>query len=188
MFIAGSFIEIGDRRIQFTWGREDDPSLPAGSTTVTVTVEPTGPATSRINLVHEGLPDRLLAEEHGGGWRYHLIRLGVAASGAIDDDEVVDLFLAASTEPHAIARRGLLERTCTDDVHVADGVDDTHGLTTLAAKLGRLLSGGATCASSGPARSGGSAGCCGATTSSGTPTAPSSSRASWSPTSTAPAT
>jgi uncharacterized protein YndB with AHSA1/START domain len=143
VFIAGNFVEIEDRRLEFTWGREEDPSLPAGSTTVTVTVEPTGPSSSRIELVHEGLPDRLLAEEHGGGWRYHLIRLGVAASGAVDDDELVDLFLAASTEPNPITRRGLLERTCTDDVRVADGVDDTTGLSTLVAKLGRLLSGGA---------------------------------------------
>jgi uncharacterized protein YndB with AHSA1/START domain len=139
VYVAGNYLEVGERRLVFTWGREGEPALPAGSTTVTVTVEPTGPASCRIELVHEGVPDRLLAAEHLGGWRYHLIRLGVAASGAVDDDELVDLFLAATTEPNRITRRGLLERTCTHDVHVAYRDDDITGLRLLGATIGRLL-------------------------------------------------
>lgn len=139
VYTAGTFLAVDDHRVCFTWGREHDHAMPAGSTTVTITVTATGPGTSRVDLVHEGLPDRGLAEEHRGGWRYHLVRLAVAAGGASGDDELVDLFLAATAEPDPIARRGLLERTCSADVHVADGNDDTYGVTPLAAKLGRLV-------------------------------------------------
>lgn len=138
IFTAGTFEEIGEHHIVFTWGREGDPSMPVGSTTVAVDLRPT-PTGTRIELVHRGLADRGLAEEHAGGWRYHLVRLGVAASGVDQDAEVVDLFLAATVEPNPIARRGLLERTCVDDVEVADGHDITHGITSLASKLGRLV-------------------------------------------------
>jgi uncharacterized protein YndB with AHSA1/START domain len=138
IFTAGTFVEIGKGHLVFTWGREGDLAMPAGSTTVTVDLHPTASGT-RIELVHEGLVDRGLAEEHAGGWRYHLVRLGVAASGADRDATVVDLFLAATAEPNAIARRGLLERTCTPEVEVADGHDITSGVTSLASKLGRMV-------------------------------------------------
>lgn len=138
VYTAGTFVEIGERRLVFTWGREADLAMPVGSTTVTVDLQPTATGT-RITLVHDGIPDRSLAEEHAGGWRYHLVRLGVAASGVGRDAEVVDLFLAATAEPNPIARRGLLERTCAGDVEVADGHDDTYGITPLASKLGRLV-------------------------------------------------
>jgi uncharacterized protein YndB with AHSA1/START domain len=140
VFTAGTFVEIGERHIAFTWGREGDPTMPVGSTTVTIDLHPTADGT-RIELVHEGLADRSLADEHAGGWRYHLIRLGAAASGAGAEAELVDLFLAATREPDAIARRGLLERTCAPEIEVADGHDDTHGIPSLAAKLGRLVQG-----------------------------------------------
>lgn len=140
VFTAGTFVEIGARHLAFTWGREGDSTMPVGSTTVSIDLHPTAGGT-RIELVHEGLADRSLAEEHAGGWRYHLIRLGAAASGAGREAELVDLFLAATREPDAIARRGLLERTCTPDVEVADGHDDTHGIASLAAKLGRAVQG-----------------------------------------------
>ena len=139
VFTAGTFVEVGDRRLVFTWGREGDRSMPVGSTTVTIDLRPT-PTGTRIELVHTDLADQSLAEEHAGGWRYHLVRLGVAATGVGPDAEVVDLFLAATAEPNAIARRGLLERTCAPEVEVADGHDDTYGITSLAAKLGRLVS------------------------------------------------
>jgi uncharacterized protein YndB with AHSA1/START domain len=139
IFTAGTFEEIGEARIVFTWGREGDPTMPVGSTRVTIDLRPTAPAATRIALVHEGLADRTLAEEHEGGWRYHLVRLGVAATGVAADTEVLDLFLAATAEPNAIARRGLLERTCAERVEVADGNDDTTGIVALVSKLGRLV-------------------------------------------------
>lgn len=137
--VAGSFVEIAERRVAFTWGREGDTALPGGSTLVTVEVTATGRATSRVALVHDGLANGTLAHEHRSGWRYHLVRLAVAAGGATGDTEVVDLFLAAHREPDATARRGLLERACVEDVEVADAHGDTHGVPALVTRLGRLV-------------------------------------------------
>jgi len=69
----GEFVEIGQRRIVFTWGFEGGVNLPPGSSRVEVTLTPQGNGT-RLRLVHRGLPADHF-ESHETGWSYFLRRL-----------------------------------------------------------------------------------------------------------------
>ncbi len=75
----GTFVEVEPvSRIVFTWGWEGTQLAP-GSTTITVTLEPTATGT-RLTLVHAGL-DAVGAEQHDVGWAHYLERLRVAGGG-----------------------------------------------------------------------------------------------------------
>jgi uncharacterized protein YndB with AHSA1/START domain len=141
MFIRGHYVEVDGSNVSFTWGMEGDPNLPPESTEVVVSAIPR-PGGCALVLRHFGLPDEAQTRVHRSGWRYHLLRLAVAASGATGDTETVDLFLAASSEPDASARRGLLERACTPGFEFSDGVSDDFGTGPVSAQLGRLIEGG----------------------------------------------
>jgi uncharacterized protein YndB with AHSA1/START domain len=138
VMIRGHYVEVDERHVTFTWGKEGDPSLPSESTEVTVMAVPR-PDGCALILRHTGLPNEGQSAAHRSGWRYHLLRLAVAANGATGDTETVDLFLAASSEPDVTARRGLLERTCTAGFEFADGRADDFGVNPVAAQLGRLI-------------------------------------------------
>jgi uncharacterized protein YndB with AHSA1/START domain len=93
---AGTFAEVDPpRRIEFTWGFADEEAaahvkheqgepaagvLPAGSTRVTVTLQPDAGGT-RISLRHDGLPTAELREGHRVAWGTYLPRLAIAAAG-----------------------------------------------------------------------------------------------------------
>ena len=76
----GRFLEVvPNRRVVFTWGWRGSATLPPGSSTVEIELEPDGDGT-RLILTHRGLP----AEErriHDIGWTHYLPRLEVAATG-----------------------------------------------------------------------------------------------------------
>ena len=77
----GEFIEVvPDERVVFTFGwDEPDHPIPAGSTTVSISLIPEGDKT-RVRLVHSGLPDDAVSD-HNHGWNHYLGRLAVAAVG-----------------------------------------------------------------------------------------------------------
>jgi uncharacterized protein YndB with AHSA1/START domain len=78
---AGEFVEVAaDERVVFTfgWDQPDHP-IPAGSTKVEITLIPEGEST-RVRLVHSGLPADAVAD-HTMGWEHYLNRLGIVASG-----------------------------------------------------------------------------------------------------------
>lgn len=78
---SGRFIALEPHtRIQFTWGFEDDPELPPGSSTVTVTLTPADGGT-RLRLIHSGLPTDEWRAAHELGWVLYLDRLTTVASG-----------------------------------------------------------------------------------------------------------
>ena len=68
------------RRLRFTFGWEDNPDVPPGSTAVEVTLVPDGDGTI-VRLRHSGLPNDEEREMHGQGWRRYLDRLTVAGAG-----------------------------------------------------------------------------------------------------------
>lgn len=80
---AGRFVEVVPySRIVFTWGW-DPPTfpVPAGTTTVEITLEPDGTGTL-LELRHSGLPNvPEVAESHGRGWQHYLERLAMFAEG-----------------------------------------------------------------------------------------------------------
>ena len=75
----GEYLEIVPHsRIVFTWGWEEGPIAP-GSTTVEVTLTPSGDGTI-VRLRHSGLSGEALLQ-HKEGWEHYLARLTLAAAG-----------------------------------------------------------------------------------------------------------
>jgi uncharacterized protein YndB with AHSA1/START domain len=69
-----------DRRVAFTWGYEGDGQVvPAGSSTVEITLEPVAEGTL-VRLRHTGLPAGEPPTAHLAGWRHALAGLAFAAS------------------------------------------------------------------------------------------------------------
>ncbi|MBV9119670.1 MAG: SRPBCC domain-containing protein [Chloroflexi bacterium] len=64
-------------RLVFSWGFDETPDFPEGSSTVEVSLTPEGTAT-QLTLVHSGLP-AAEAPKHGQGWTKYLPRLAAAA-------------------------------------------------------------------------------------------------------------
>jgi uncharacterized protein YndB with AHSA1/START domain len=81
--VSGEFVELDPpHRLVYTFGWELDGSdfTPPGSTTVEITLEPSGGVTL-LTLVHSGLTRQDTAESHGEGWAHYLSRLAIAAAG-----------------------------------------------------------------------------------------------------------
>jgi uncharacterized protein YndB with AHSA1/START domain len=78
---AGEYVEVvPQEKVVFTFGWEEkDHPIPAGSTTVEISLHPEGEKT-RVRLVHRGLPADAVAE-HTHGWDHYLDRLVVVATG-----------------------------------------------------------------------------------------------------------
>ena len=77
----GEFVEVvPNEKLVFTFGW-DEPGhpIPAGSTTVAITLEPHGDQT-KVRLVHSGLPDDAVGD-HTDGWNHYLGRLSVVSTG-----------------------------------------------------------------------------------------------------------
>lgn len=76
----GEYVELDPpRRVVFTWGWEGDDSVPPGSSTVEITLEPHSDGTL-VRLVHSGLPDDK-RDLHREGWEHFTERLAVAGAG-----------------------------------------------------------------------------------------------------------
>lgn len=89
---SGTFSEVEPgRRVVFSWGWEGMADLPAGASTVTITLEPAAHGTM-VTLVHEGLTGEQAAS-HADGWEHYLGRL--ADAGARGDAGADDWVLAA---------------------------------------------------------------------------------------------
>lgn len=76
--VAGEILElVPGKKLVFTWGVEkgtQTESMPAGSTTVEIVLEPVGEGTM-VTLRHRGLPDEGERRDHEGGWREYLEEL-----------------------------------------------------------------------------------------------------------------
>lgn len=79
---AGEFVEVDPpHRLVFTWGWEDHPLVPAGSSTVEVVLTEAEGGGTLVTLTHHDLPSDDERAHHGEGWRLYLGRLAVAAVG-----------------------------------------------------------------------------------------------------------
>jgi uncharacterized protein YndB with AHSA1/START domain len=77
--ILGEFVElVPPHRIVFTWGWEGHASVPPGSSTVEVRLEPEGEGT-RVRITHRGLPDDQERANHARAWEPALSRLASTA-------------------------------------------------------------------------------------------------------------
>ena len=72
--VLGEYVVVEPpRRVVFTWGFEGGAGVPAGSSTVAVTLTPV-PDGTLLRLVHTGLPHPALAG-HDKGWSGYLAEL-----------------------------------------------------------------------------------------------------------------
>jgi uncharacterized protein YndB with AHSA1/START domain len=70
----GKYKEIvPNKRLQFTWEREDNDDMP--TTTVTVKFEDLG-KTTRLTLTHEGFALKEDADDHNEGWTSAIEKFG----------------------------------------------------------------------------------------------------------------
>jgi uncharacterized protein YndB with AHSA1/START domain len=77
----GEFVElVPPSRIVLSFGWEDDPAVPPGSTTLEITLTPDHDGT-HVRLVHRGLLTADAREQHAHGWAHYLARLAVAGAG-----------------------------------------------------------------------------------------------------------
>jgi uncharacterized protein YndB with AHSA1/START domain len=77
----GEYLEVvPPSRIVVSFGWEDDPTVPPGSTTLEITLTPDADGT-RVRLVHRGLQTPEQRAQHAHGWEHYLDRLRVAGAG-----------------------------------------------------------------------------------------------------------
>lgn len=76
---VGEYVELDPpNRVVYTYGHENDPDMPPGSTRVEVTLIREGMGT-RVLVVHSLLP--VGREHYDIGWTHYLERLQIAAAG-----------------------------------------------------------------------------------------------------------
>jgi uncharacterized protein YndB with AHSA1/START domain len=77
-FASGRVVEVVEnRRVVFTWGWEQGPPVPPGSSIVAIDLLPDGEGTL-IRLTHSGLPRGQL-DIHRHGWEHYVSRLADVA-------------------------------------------------------------------------------------------------------------
>jgi len=105
---SGRFITVEPyQRIVFTWGWEGATStVPPGSSTVEITLQPLPDGSTLLTLVHRGLPMPML-DPHEEGWTHYLDRLTIRAAGG---DPGPDTIASAATSSDAGA--GVKVVTC----------------------------------------------------------------------------
>lgn len=79
-FACGRVVEvIENQRVVFTWGWEQGPPVPPGSTMVVIELLPDGDGTV-IRLTHSALPPDEV-EIHRFGWEHYVTRLAAVSEG-----------------------------------------------------------------------------------------------------------
>jgi uncharacterized protein YndB with AHSA1/START domain len=77
---SGSYLEVDPpHRLRFSWGWENHPTLPPGSTTVEITLRADGDGTV-LTLRHLGLPDAGSRQLHADGWSQYTAQLAALFS------------------------------------------------------------------------------------------------------------
>ena len=78
--VEGEFVVVEpDRRVVLTWGWQQHPRMPPGTSTVEFELTPDGDGTL-VRLTHRGIPDEDVPI-HRAGWDVFLPRLEIAVGG-----------------------------------------------------------------------------------------------------------
>jgi uncharacterized protein YndB with AHSA1/START domain len=134
---SGQVVEVvSPERIVFTYGFDSGKPIPAGSSRVTITLEPVGLGT-RLQLLHE-FAEAGVRDEHVQGWRYQLSLFGnvvadVVNAGAADR---VDAWFALWSETDAAARATALATIASPEVRFRDRFSMIDGAADLVPHIG----------------------------------------------------
>jgi uncharacterized protein YndB with AHSA1/START domain len=85
---VGEFVEVvTNEKVVFTFGW-DEPGhpIPAGSTTIEISLHPEGEKTL-VRLAHRGLPEDAVSD-HTHGWDHYLARLAIVGTGGTAGPDV----------------------------------------------------------------------------------------------------
>jgi uncharacterized protein YndB with AHSA1/START domain len=130
--VAGEVVEIeAPEQIVFTYGFTSGQPIPAGSSRVSIRLEPRGKAT-RLTLTH-AFADPRVRDEHVQGWRYQLSVFGNVVANAMhaNADAAVDAWFEAWSEPEATTRDATLTRIAEPDIDFRDQFSLISGLDDL---------------------------------------------------------
>jgi uncharacterized protein YndB with AHSA1/START domain len=130
--VAGEVLEVAPpERIVFTYGFASGQPIPAGSSRVTIRLEPQGKAT-RLVLTHE-FADAAARDQHVQGWRYQLSVFGNVVANAVhaNADAAVDAWFDAWSDPDAATRDATLTRIAERDISFRDQFSLISGLDDL---------------------------------------------------------
>jgi uncharacterized protein YndB with AHSA1/START domain len=119
-------------RIVFSYGYDSGKPIPAGASSVIVSLAETAHGT-RVTLRHTDLPNAEVAREHVQGWRYQLALFAKAVCVVehAEVGQVVDRWFAAWGELDADKRVALLSDCATPEVTFRDDFGATVGLDEL---------------------------------------------------------
>ena len=118
---AGEVLDVAPpERVVFTYGFTSGDPIPAGSSRVTIRLEPAGHGT-RLFLTHE-FAEASARDHHVQGWRYQLsVFANVVADLANKDaPSLADAWFEAWSEPQDALRKERLEKIAAPDVRFAD--------------------------------------------------------------------
>lgn len=126
---AGQVVSIAaPTQLVFTYGFVSGKPIAAGSSRVTITLEPDRAGT-RLTLVHE-LPDEAARDEHVQGWRFQLSLFANVVSDEVTANaaQCADLWFQAWAEPDPIARKKMLEEVAVPEVRMQDRFSNLEGI------------------------------------------------------------
>lgn len=129
---AGEVIEVSPpERVVFTYGFTSGTPMPAGSSRVTIRLEPDGHRT-RLFLTHE-LADATVRDHHVQGWRYQLsVFANVVADLANENAaSLADAWFEVWSEAQDAVREERLKKIAAADVRFADRFGLLSGIADL---------------------------------------------------------
>ena len=129
---TGKVLEVhAPTRLVFTYGFVSGTPIPAGSSRVTIALEPQAAGT-RLTLTHE-LPDEATRDEHVQGWRFQLSLFANIVADEVNANAAryVDLWFDAWAEPDEIARKAILREITVPAVRMQDRFSNLDGIDDL---------------------------------------------------------
>src|SRR4051812_1847294 len=128
----GEVLEIvPPRRFVFTYGFSSGTPIPAGSSRVTITLEPERAGT-RLRLLHE-LADEKTRDEHIQGWRFQLSVFANIVADEVNTDAArrADIWFEAWSEPDAVRRESLLTSIAAPGTRFQDRYSSLDGMNDI---------------------------------------------------------
>jgi uncharacterized protein YndB with AHSA1/START domain len=134
---AGEVVEVSPpSRIVFSYGYTSGKPIAAGTSIVTIRLEPAARGT-RLHLVHQ-FADAAVRDEHVQGWRYQLSVFANVVANELHHDpaRLVDAWFVAWNEPDEDVRAAHLAAIATDTVALRDRFSCVEGARELTLHIG----------------------------------------------------